>query len=191
MPTKKPSTKDKRICLGAFAGAHGVHGEAKVKTFTQDPNDIAAYGPVESEDAKRQFTLKVVRALKADLMLVRCAQIKTRKDAQSLAGTRLYVDRARLGTSDDEDEFFYADLIGMVVLDEAANLVGTVHAVHNFGAGDILELRDLQTQKGSHLVPFTKQSVPSIKMSDGQLVLANDYLPGTDDGNNKSDEEKG
>lgn len=182
---------DTRICLGAFAGAHGVRGEAKVKTFTQDPHDIAAYGQVESEDGKRRFTLKIIRNLKADLVLVRSSQIDSREDAQSLAGTRLYVPRERLGEIEDEDEFFYADLIGLNVLDETDSKIGTVQGVHNFGAGDILEITDMLAHKGSHLVPFTKQSVPTINMNAGHLILATDYLPATNEADNASDEEKG
>lgn len=161
----------KRICLGAFAGAHGVRGEAKVKCFTEAPQNIAAYGAVTSEDGKRSFSLKVVRILKPDLVLVRAPEIAGREDAQALAGMRLYVDRAALPAT-GKDEFYFEDLIGLEAFTEDGAPAGRVAAVHNFGAGDILELDDIPGRKGGAMIAFTRALVPEIDLAAGRIIVA-------------------
>lgn len=163
-----PEASPRRVCLGAFAGAHGVTGEAKVKTFTEAPAGIAAYGPVTSEDGKRSFRLKFVRALKPDLALVTAPEIASREDAAALAGTRLYVARAKLPPT-GEDEFYLEDLVGLAAFDEAGTELGRVVAVHNFGAGDLIEV------KGSGrtlFVPFTHEAAPETDLAKGRIVIA-------------------
>jgi 16S rRNA processing protein RimM len=161
----------KRICLGAFAGAHGVRGEAKVKCFTEAPHNIAAYGRLTSEDGRRSFSLEVVRVLKPDLVVARAPEIASREDAQSLAGTRLYVDRAALPET-DEDEFYFEDLVGLAAFTEDGAPAGRVAAVHNFGAGDILELDNVPGRKESTLIAFTRTLVPDIDLAAGRLTIA-------------------
>ncbi len=190
--SKNPSM----ICLGAFAGAQGVHGDAKVKTFTQAAENIAAYGAVVSEDGTRVFTLKFIRLLKPDLALVRAGEIENREDAQQLAGTRLYVAREKLDHDIEEDEFYFEDLMGLEVRlisenqieTQNHNVIGKVGRVHNFGAGDVLELTNIKDHKGVHLVPFTKQAVPHINIADGYIALHPDYLP--DDKSSDAEERK-
>ncbi len=159
-----------RACLGAFAGAHGVKGEAKLKTFTEAPENIAAYGPVESEDGARSFTLTFVRVLKPDLALISAPEIKSREDAESLKGIRLYVDREKL-PSPDEDEFYLDDLIGLHAINESGNAMGVVSAVYNFGAGDLIELKDIPGINGVRLVEFTKENVPMVNMECGEITV--------------------
>lgn len=161
----------KRICLGAFAGAHGVRGEAKVKCFTEAPESIAAYGPLSSEDGRRSFSLRVVRVLKPDLVVARAPEIASREDAQNLAGTRLYVERAALPATGDE-EFYFEDLVGLAAFTEDGAPAGRVAAVHNFGAGDILELEDIPDRKDSALIAFTRALVPDIDLAAGRLTIA-------------------
>ncbi|MCA8888823.1 MAG: 16S rRNA processing protein RimM [Parvularculaceae bacterium] len=169
-------SKKKRICLGAFAGAHGVAGHAKVKTFTQDESNIAAYGVVESEDCARKFTLKFVRIAKPGLAIVAAPEISSREDAASLAGVRLYVDRAALPDETDTDEFYIEDLIGLKALDENGAPVGVVTAVHNFGAGDIVEIKPGSGRKTAILAPFTKAAMPEVDLAKGVIVIAADAL---------------
>lgn len=164
-------TAGKRICLGAFAGAHGVKGEAKVKCFTEAPENIAAYGPVTTEDGKRRFTLKVIRMLKTDLALVRAPEIESREDAKALAGTRLYIERSAL-PEPDEDEFYFEDLVGLEAFAEDGAPAGRVSAVHNFGAGDVLELEDVPGRKGGAMIAFTRKNVPEIDIAAGRLTIA-------------------
>ena len=140
----------KKACLGAFAGAHGVKGVAKIKTFTQSPENIAAYGPVISEDGARLFTLKLLKVLNDGVVLVSAPEIASREDAESLKGVRLYVDRDVL-PAPDEDEFYLDDLVGL--------------------QGDVLELSDIPGVKGLRLVAFTRENVPVIDIAAARLTL--------------------
>lgn len=164
----------KRVCLGAFAGAHGVRGDVKVKSFTAAPEDVAAYGPVTTDDGRR-FTLTVVRAMKPGIVLARAREIGTREDAAALSGTLFYVDRAALPET-EEDEFYLDDLVGLDAFTADGAPAGRVIAVHNFGAGDILELENAPNRKGAVLIPFTKESVPEIDAAAGRLVIDAAYL---------------
>ncbi len=164
-----------RACLGAFAGAHGVKGETKIKTFTEAPENIADYGVLETEDGARRFTLKFVRLLKGDFIIASAPEIKSREDAESLKGVRLYVDRAAL-PEPEEDEFYLDDLVGLAVVDEAGAAMGKVKAVYNFGAGDLLEVANIPGVKGVRLIPFTKAAVPAVDLEAGTVTVARDYL---------------
>lgn len=164
--------KARRVCLGAFAGAHGVKGDAKVKTFTAEPESVAAYGPVQTEDGGRTFTLRFIRMLKPGLALVSAPEIASREDAAALAGTRLYVDRDALPAPGDEDEFYMDDLVGLTAVDETGAEAGRVAAVHNFGAGDILELNGVPGVKQALMIPFTKEAVPGVDLGAGTIAVA-------------------
>lgn len=172
--------KKKRVCLGAFAGAHGVRGEIKVKSFAARPEDIARYGALESEDGARKFTLKIVRALKGDLLLTRAGEVKTREDAETLKGVRLYIDRAAL-PEPDEDEFYLEDLIGLSAVDEAGAALGAVNAVYNFGAGDLIELKDIPDVNGLRLVAFTKENAPAIDLAGKTITIRRGALEEQDE----------
>jgi len=171
-----------RVCVGAIAGAFGVRGEAKVKTFTDDPGAIATYGPLESEDSSRRFDIKITRQVKGGFA-VRLSGVKSREEAEALKGTRLYVDRAVLPVP-DEDEFYYADLIGLRVEGEGGVLLGKVKAVHEFGAGDMLEY---VPDRGGEtvLVPFTRAAVPVVDIAGGRVVVD---PPVEDDGEQQGQE---
>ncbi|MGC6475131.1 MAG: ribosome maturation factor RimM [Parvibaculales bacterium] len=156
------------ICLGAFAGAHGVRGEVRVKTFTQDPMDLAAYGPVQTEDGRQHFDITAITPDKIGAR-VRLAGITNREQAQSLKGTRIYISRSALPASDDEDDFYHADLLGLVALDAQGGAWGRVIGVHNFGAEDLLEIKaDKNTD--TQFIPFTKEYVPDIHLEKGTLT---------------------
>ena len=162
---------DKRVCLAAFAGAHGVRGEVKLKTFTANEEDAAAYGPLSSEDGARRFTLKIVRVLKPGLVLARAPEITTREEAQAVAGTRLYAPRAALPAIEDEDEFYHEDLVDLEAVDPQGASMGRIAAVHNFGAGDILELKDRPDGAPSLMLPFTRETAPDIDLAAGRITI--------------------
>ena len=162
--------KDTRICLGAFAGAHGVKGAAKVKTFTQSERGIADYGPVSSEDGARRFTLTFIRVLKPGLALVSAPEIANREDAAALAGERFYVERAALPLA-NADEFYIEDLVGLDAICADGAPLGRVIAVHNFGGGDILEISAAANAR-SLMIPFTLAAIPSVNISEGILSVA-------------------
>ncbi|MEQ9673971.1 MAG: ribosome maturation factor RimM, partial [Roseovarius indicus] len=128
-----------RVCLGAIAGAFGVKGEVRLKSFTAEPDDVAAYGALETEDGKKSFEITLTGQTKNGLT-ARLSGVATKEQADDLRGTRLYVDRTRL-PEPEEDEFYHADLIGLDAYDTGGTHLGTVKAVHNHGATDLLELR--------------------------------------------------
>ncbi|MAW79185.1 MAG: 16S rRNA processing protein RimM [Parvularcula sp.] len=160
-----------RVCLGAFAGAHGVKGHTKIKTFTETPDGVAAYGPVETEDRARSFTLAIVKVLGDGFVIASAPEIESREDAEALKGVQLYVDRSAL-PSPEEDEFYLDDLVGLNVFDEDGAPMGVVKAVYNFGAGDLIELANIPGVKGLRLVPFTKEAVPEIRISQKKITVA-------------------
>ncbi len=164
------SLKPDRVCLGAFAGAHGVKGEAKVKTFTEAPENIAAYGPVETEKGDRRFSLRFLRPMKDGFALVRAPEIKSREEAEALKGERLYVNRSAL-PNPQEDEFYLDDLVGLSAFDETGAPIGLVKAVYNFGADDLLELGDIPDKKGVRLIAFTKENVPIVDLANDRLTV--------------------
>ncbi len=164
------TAKPKRVCLGAFAGAHGVKGEAIVKTFTEAPENVASYGPVQTEDGARSFTLRFLRAGKPGFAIVAAPEIASREDAQSLKGVRVFVDRAAL-PAPAEDEFYLDDLVGLDAVDETGAPAGRVVAVHNFGAGDILELGDIPGLSGARMIPFTKEAAPALDLDAGRITV--------------------
>jgi 16S rRNA processing protein RimM len=158
---------DKRVCLGVVTGAHGVRGLLRVKPFTRQPADVAAYGPVEDEAGARRFALEVVGAQKG-VVLVRVPGILDRDAAERLKGVRLHVPRAAL-PAPDEEEYYHADLLGLRVDLVDGSALGRIRAVHDFGAGDSLEVE--KADGGTVMVPFTRAAVPVVDLALGRLVV--------------------
>ncbi|HTJ65096.1 MAG TPA: ribosome maturation factor RimM [Alphaproteobacteria bacterium] len=158
---------EKRVCVGQLLGAHGVRGLVKLASFTEDPAAIAEYGALTDETGKRTFTVALRGANKGH-WLAEVAEIQDRDAAQALNGTRLYVERSQLPPP-DEEEFYHADLIGLRAELPDGTLLGTVAAMHNFGAGDIVELT-LQGGKRP-MLPFDRQTVPEIDIAGGRIVV--------------------
>lgn len=156
-----------KVCVGAIAGSFGVRGEVRLKSFTAIPEDIASYAPVETEDGKRSFTVKITRQIKNGLA-ARMSGIATKEEADALRGTQLFVPRDRLPSLPD-DEFYHADLIGLEVTDTGGASLGKVLAVINNGADDLLEL-SAPGQKQTALLPFTKAVVPTVDLAQGRIV---------------------
>lgn len=164
-----PKTKsDDKVCLGVVAGAHGVRGLVKIKSFTADPLDIGAYGPLSDAKGQRQFDPTIKGQVK-ESVLAALAGVTDRDQAQALRGTRLYVARSVLPEPEDEEEFYNADLIGLRVEDSAGEELGSVKAMHNFGGGDLLEV--LPVEGKSWLLPFTKLAVPLVDLKAGRVVV--------------------
>lgn len=153
------------ICLGLITGAHGVRGEVRLKSFCATPSDIADYGPFLTAKGD-SLSLQLVKPAK-DGFIAQIKGVRTRNEAEALAKTFLYVPRARLPET-EEDEFYYEDLIRLQALSLTGAPLGRVKAVLNHGAGDILEL---QTPNGITLIPFTKAHVPHIDLAAGQLLI--------------------
>ena len=162
-------TRPDRICVGAIAGSFGVQGEVRLKSFCADPEAIAAYGPLWTEDGTRSFTVKLTRASVSGGVGARLSGVATKEQADALKGVQLFADRDRLPSLPD-DEFYHADLIGLTAQDTGGATLGTVQAVHNHGAGDMLEILG-PGMKSALLVPFTLAVVPTVDLAAGRIVV--------------------
>lgn len=149
------------ILLAVIAAAHGIQGAVKVKTFTQSPKNILAYGPLQDEKG-RLYPLRFVREVLPDSLIVSIEGVNDRNQAESLRGTQLYVERAQLPDL-IEEEFYHSDLMDLPVQDLEGREVGRVRAVSNFGAGDFLEIID--SDHHLYTIPFTREAVPVIQLA--------------------------
>lgn len=156
------------IFLAAIIGPHGLAGEVRVKTFTTTPDALASYGPLHSEDGTN-FTIAQLRVTKTDEAVIRFAEVGDRSTSEKLKGTRLHVARATLPDA-EEEEFYHADLIGLRAEDSEGRVLGTVAAIHNFGAGDVLEIT--RDDGDAVMLPFTHEVVPAIEISAGRVIIA-------------------
>ena len=155
------------VCLGAIAGAFGVNGEVRLKSFCAEPAAIADYAPLTTEDGSRSFTVEITRQINNGFA-ARLGGVATKEQADALRGVRLYAPRDRLPALPD-DEFYHADLIGLTVYDTGGAEMGRVKAVLNHGADDLLEI---QRPGGSQtlLLPFTRAAVPTVDLASGRIV---------------------
>jgi 16S rRNA processing protein RimM len=167
------------ICIARIGAAHGVRGAVKLWTFTEDPLAVKAYGPLLTKDGARSFEVATAREAKGHLVAT-LKGIATREDAERLNGLELYVAREKLPAT-EEDEYYHADLIGLAAVNAASEPIGRVTAIHNFGAGDIIEIAP--PQGATMLLPFTKAVVPSVDLAAGRVVIElPDEIVGDDEG---------
>ena len=158
-----------RICVAQIGAPHGVRGEVRLRSFTQDPLAFVEYGPLESEDGKRRFEIEAMRPAK-DHFVARIAGVSDRDAAERLRNLDLYIPRARLPKIDEQDTYYHADLIGLDVITPEGVQIGTVHALHNFGAGDIIEIMPVGSGEPL-MLPFNDATVPSVDLKAKQIVL--------------------
>lgn len=156
-----------RVCVAQIGGAHGLRGEVRLKAFTADPMALARYGPLETEDGHR-IEIAALRPNK-DVLVARLQGIADRVAAEALCNLRLFIDRERLPAA-EENEFYHADLIGLPVCAPDNRRLGTVAAVPNFGAGDLLEIAPGEG-KPSVLLPFTHAVVPVVDIAGRRIVV--------------------
>jgi 16S rRNA processing protein RimM len=149
--------------MAVIGAPHGVRGEVRVRSFTAEAAALGAYGPLQDENG-RTFEVVSVRPAK-EVSIVRIKGVATREEAEALNGVALFIERSALPPDLEEEEFYHADLIGLAVRDEEGAEVGTVVAIHDFGAGDILEVK----RKGgsSAMIPFTRAAVPEVAPAKG------------------------
>ncbi len=160
--------RERLVCLGQIGAAHGVRGEVRLRSFTAEPEAIASYGPLQTEDG-RVFEIESLRPAK-DHFVATLSGVADRDAAERLANTKLYVPRDRLPEPDEPDEYYHADLIGLAVVDRSGTSLGTVIAVHNFGAGDLIEVREAEG-KPTQLLPFDAVTVPTVDLAARRLVI--------------------
>ena len=156
------------ICIGAIAGAFGVRGEVRLKSFTAAPEDIATYGPVSTEDGAQAYSITLSGQSTKGALIARLSGVGTKEQADALRGVRLFVERDRLPALPD-DEFYHADLIGLDVFDTGGTSLGKVKSVQNHGAADLLEIHG-PGLKSTVLLPFTKEAVPTVDLTSGRIV---------------------
>lgn len=160
-----------RICVAQIIGSHGVHGRLRVKSFTADPEAVFEYNPLTDEAGARSFTLRMT-GMGKDHFLVEALGVKGRDAADALKGVKLFVPRDRLPGLEDEDEFYHADLIGMETVTEGPEgdaAFGTIKAIHDFGAGDVLEL--VHVSGKTVFIPFSRAVVPVVNVKSGRVVV--------------------
>jgi 16S rRNA processing protein RimM len=161
-------TQPDYVCVGAIAGSFGVKGEVRLKSFCTEPEAIASYGPLFTEDGSRSYTVTLTRPV-ANGLGARLSGVQTKEQADALKGTSLFVARDKLPATGD-DEFYYADLIGLDVHDTGGAPVGKLHAIHNHGAGDLLEILG-PGMKTALLLPFTRAAVPTIDLAARRVII--------------------
>jgi len=177
---RQRGVEDGWICVGAFAGAHGVRGDVRLKSFTDVPNALFSYPSLHKGVGGPVLKIKLLRDA-PDGFIVRIDGIMNREDAQALKGTKIYVSREAL-EAEDEDEFYLADLIGLEARDMSGPALGIVRAVENFGAEDLLELVLTKPLKGlgrHAFIPFRKAYVPVVDIRRGFVEIAFDDWVGT------------
>ncbi|MDK3020276.1 ribosome maturation factor RimM [Pseudodonghicola flavimaris] len=155
------------VCVGTVAGAFGVRGEVRLKSYCANPEDIELYSPLLTEDGSQSFPVVLTRSIKNGFA-ARLGGVETKDDADTLRGVSLFAPRDRLPAL-PEDEFYYSDLIGLEVLDTGGTSLGRVKDVQNHGAGDLLELQ-VPGQSATVLMPFTRAVVPTVDLEAGRLI---------------------
>lgn len=165
-----PSRNDgSKVLVGRFGSAHGVRGEIKLWSFTADPLAVADYGPLESKDGKRQFVIDSLRPAK-DFLVARIEGVADRDAAEALRNVEIYLPRERLPAIDEDDTWYYADLVGLAAVGPDGVALGTVAAVHNFGAGDVIEIAPVAGGK-TLLLPFSEALVPEVNVKAGRVIV--------------------
>lgn len=161
------------VLLAKIGAPHGVRGQVRVTSFTQDPMAIGDYGPLISKDGQ-SFTITNMHAAK-NVLVVTFKELVSRELAQDARGLELFIERDSLPQSEDEDEFYIDDLINLDVLDEDQNTIGKVHSISNFGAGDLLEIAPLlkngTTGSKTWFLEFSKINVPKIDLKNRQVFI--------------------
>jgi 16S rRNA processing protein RimM len=167
------------ICIARIGAPHGVRGAVKLWTFTEDPLAVKAYGPLVTKDGARSFEIASAREAKGHLVAT-LKGVGSREDAERLNGIELYIARDKLPAT-DANEYYHADLIGLAAVTVANEALGRVVAIHNFGAGDIIEIAP--PHGATMLLPFTNAVVPSVDLAAGHVVIE---LPEEIDGDSPS-----
>ncbi len=156
--------------MGTIGAAHGIKGEVRIASHTQEPEAIADYGPLQTDRPGLVVTIEAAR-LQKTVLIARIKGVRDRNAAELLNGVSLFVDRSQLPEIEDEDDFYHADLIGLDARLESGVSIGAVSALFDHGAGDILEVRDPRSGD-TYLYPFTRAVVPSVRIAEGYIVIA-------------------
>ena len=160
---------DQPIRLAKIGAAHGIRGEVRVKPLTEDPEAIGDYGPLSSRDGETILTVVSLRPVKGNMLVVKFKELTDRNQAEALNGMDLFVDRSAFGETDDEDDFFVTDLVGLMAVHVNGSEIGKVVSVQDFGAGDLLEVSVAPGKTA--FIPFTKMVVPEVNLASGEIRI--------------------
>lgn len=163
------ATSSKRLLMGRIGAAHGIRGEVRIQSFTEEPLALGDYGPFTTNRPGLVIEIEAARAT-TNVLVARLKGITDRTAAEKLNGVELYVERGRLPLPDDVDDFYHTDLIGLDARLNDGSVLGKVIAIPNFGASDLIEVRD-ERSGDTYLYPFTKAVVPEVHVADGYLVI--------------------
>jgi 16S rRNA processing protein RimM len=157
----------RRILVAQIGAAHGIRGEVRLRSFTEEPAAVASYGRLETEDGKRQFEIEAIRPAKG-FFIAQLKGVEDRNAAERLRNLKLFVPRERLPPTADET-YYHADLIGLAAVTPDGTELGTVTAIQNFGAGDLVEITPADGD--AMLVPFNTAMVPKVDIAGGRIVV--------------------
>jgi 16S rRNA processing protein RimM len=160
--------RSRDVLLAAITGAQGLKGEVRVKAFTASPDALARYGQLHTKDG-RLLTVTAARPAKDDEAVLTIAEVRDRASAEALRGVELFVARGALPAPEHE-EYYHADLIGLRAEDVEGRSLGIVHAIHNYGAGDVIEIA--RSDGDTILLPFTRGTVPQVEIEQERVVVA-------------------
>jgi 16S rRNA processing protein RimM len=162
-------TSPKQLLMGRIGAAHGIKGEVRITSFTEEPLALTGYGPLSTNKPGLVIEIESARAT-TNVLVARIKGVGDRNAAEKLNGVELFVDRDKLPAHDDEDDFYHADLVGLEARLIDGTIIGKVTAVPNFGAGDLIEVKNPRTGD-TFLYPFTKAAIPEVHVRDGYLVI--------------------
>lgn len=156
---------DQKICVGKITGAHGLRGLVRLRSFTEDPAAIAHYPLFDQAGRPRQVTLK---APIGEEFIAELSGVTDRLAAEAARGTQFFVARTELPATGAR-EYYLADLVGLRADDASGQQCGTVVALHDFGAGGMLEIKvpDGRTV----MLPFRDAFVPTVDVPGGRVVI--------------------
>lgn len=159
----------KRLLMGRIGAAHGIKGEVRITSFTEEPLALKDYGPLETSRPGLTIEIEAARGT-TNVLVARLKGVTDRTAAEKLNGVELFIDRDRLPATGGDDDFYHADLIGLEARLADGTVIGTVTAIPNYGASDLLEVRDGRSGD-TYLYPFTRTVVPAVNIADGYLVI--------------------
>lgn len=166
--TKANASQDYDICVGVITSVNGVKGHVKIRSFTEKPGDVANFNEIYDEHGQKAYKISVITT-KKDYIIAGIEGINNRNQAETLRNTKLFIKRSELPQPSSE-EYYHADLVGIEARSEEGVQLGIVKNVLNFGAGDILEVYDISTEKTIYY-PFTKQFIPEVNLKEKFLIL--------------------
>jgi 16S rRNA processing protein RimM len=158
-----------RLLMGRIGAAHGIRGDVRIVSYTEEPLALAEYGPLLTNRPGLVVEIETARA-GGSTLIARIKGVNDRTTAEKLNGVELFIERERLPAIEDEDDFYHADLVGLEARLTDGSIIGRVHAVLNYGAGDLLEVRN-DRSGDTYLYPFTKAAVPEVRIAEGYLVI--------------------